>query len=198
MGWQSENTPVQIYAQNELKLTLFGGVEKQVNIYLQLSLLQASKVNFSLSCSTGSCHFQCLILIAINMSSSKPHNKPPYCFEMAIDVISKSDISILRWGVALQAQAKPYPWMKPPKLPLPLMLTLTLNPTKPKPKIYDLKNVLEHATQLGPKESSEVQQTYTLVPEVFFHHEEMRQERERSGKRKPLVVDDRCRLTSNQ
>ena len=141
MGWQSENTPVQIYAQNELKLTLFGGVEKQVNIYLQLSLLQASKVNFSLSCCTGSCHFQCLILIAINMSSSKPHNKPPYCFEMVVDVISKSDISLLRRGVALQAQAKPYPWMIPPKLPLPLMLTLTLNPTKPKPKMHDRKNV---------------------------------------------------------
>ena len=30
----------------------------------------------------------------------------------------------------------------------------------------------------------------TLVPEVFFHHEETRQERERSGERKPLVAGD--------
>ena len=30
----------------------------------------------------------------------------------------------------------------------------------------------------------------TLVPEVFFRHEETREERERSCKRKPLVVGD--------
>ena len=51
--------------------------------------------------------------------------------------------------------------------------------------------------------------TSTLVPEVFFHWEETREERERSGERKPLVAGDafslscydRCdenRLTSQQ
>ena len=30
----------------------------------------------------------------------------------------------------------------------------------------------------------------TLVPEVFFRREETRQERERSGERKPLVAGD--------
>ena len=31
---------------------------------------------------------------------------------------------------------------------------------------------------------------FTLVPEVFFRREETRQERERSGERKPLVAGD--------
>ena len=35
-----------------------------------------------------------------------------------------------------------------------------------------------------------VYRSYNLVPEVFFRHEETREERQRSGERKPLVVGD--------